>query len=110
MKDVHFIDVAVVDPRNSGHYLMGIECDGASYHSAKSARDRDRLRQSILERPGWRIRRICATDWFKNPQGELQPIICELNKLKTESVDTDETEVGSEVNSIENIIEASKCK
>ncbi len=78
-----FIDLAVVDPGNPGRYLMGIECDGATYHSAKSARDRDRLRQNILERLGWNIRRIWSTDWFKNPQGELRPIIRELHELKT---------------------------
>ena len=78
-----FIDVAVVDPGNSGRYLMGIECDGATYHSAKSARDRDRLRQSILERLGWEIRRIWSTDWFKNPHAELKPILRELNKLRS---------------------------
>lgn len=81
-----FIDVAVVDPGNPGRYLMGIECDGATYHSAKSARDRDRLRQSILERLGWKIKRIWSTDWFKNPTAELVPIIRELNRLKTERV------------------------
>lgn len=79
-----FIDVAVVDPGNPGRYLMGIECDGATYHSAKSARDRDRLRQAILERLGWNIRRIWSTDWFKNPQGQLKPIIAELLQLKSE--------------------------
>ena len=78
-----FIDVAVVDPGNSSRYLMGIECDGATYHSAKSVRDRDRLRQTILERLGWNIRRIWSTDWFKNPHGELQPIIRELHELKS---------------------------
>ena len=39
------IDLAVVHPRRSGMYVLGIECDGAQYHAAKSARDRDRLRQ-----------------------------------------------------------------
>ena len=78
-----FIDIAVMDPGNPGRYLMGIECDGATYHSAKSARDRDRLRQMILERLGWNIRRIWSTDWFKNPHGELQPIIRELHTLKS---------------------------
>ena len=78
-----FIDIAVKDPGNSGRYLMGIECDGATYHSAKSARDRDRLRQEVLEHLGWRIRRIWSTDWFTNPDGELQPIIRELHDLKT---------------------------
>jgi hypothetical protein len=80
-----FIDVAVVDPGNPGRYLMGIECDGATYHSAKSTRDRDRLRQAILERLGWRISRIWSTDWFKNPSGELAPIIQQLHELKTDS-------------------------
>jgi hypothetical protein len=63
---------------------MGIECDGASYHSAKSVRDRDRLRQAVLERLGWRIRRIWSTDWYRNPRAEIDPIIRELNELKTE--------------------------
>tara|TARA_R110001583_G_scaffold191912_1_gene357802 strand:+ start:20771 stop:26248 length:5478 start_codon:yes stop_codon:yes gene_type:complete len=81
-----FIDVAVVDPGDPGRFLMGIECDGATYHSAKSARDRDRLRQAILERLGWRIRRIWSTDWFKNPRAELGPILRELNELKSEPV------------------------
>jgi len=78
-----YIDIAIVDPGNPGRYLMGIECDGASYHSAKSVRDRDRLRQAILERLGWQIRRIWSTDWYKNPQAQLQPIISELNAMKT---------------------------
>lgn len=80
-----FIDIAVKDPGKPGRYLMGIECDGATYHSAKSARDRDRLRQEVLERLGWRIRRIWSTDWFSNPDGQLDPIIRELHELKTEA-------------------------
>ncbi len=79
-----FIDIAVRDPGNPGSYLMGVECDGATYHSAKSVRDRDRLRQTVLERLGWNIRRIWSTDWFKNPDSQILPIIEELNSLKTE--------------------------
>lgn len=78
-----FLDIAVRDPGKPGRFLMGVECDGATYHSAKSARDRDCLRQEILESLGWRIRRIWSTDWFKNPQAQLQPILNELDKLKT---------------------------
>lgn len=85
-----FIDLAVKDPGKPGRYLMGIECDGATYHSAKSARDRDRLRQEVLERLGWRIRRIWSTDWYSNPQGELEPIIRELHSLKTEKREPEE--------------------
>lgn len=79
-----YIDLAVIDPGKPGRYLMGIECDGATYHSAKSARDRDRLRQSVLERLGWKIHRIWSTDWFKNPQAEILPLVQQLNQLKTE--------------------------
>jgi very-short-patch-repair endonuclease len=79
----YYLDLAVRDPGQPGHFLMGVECDGATYHSAKSTRDRDRLRQDILENLGWRIRRIWSTDWFKNPQAQIQPIIQELDKLKT---------------------------
>ena len=79
----YFLDLAVRDPGRPGRFLMGIECDGATYHSAKSARDRDRLRQEILEGLGWNIRRIWSTDWFKNPEAQIQPIIKELNERKT---------------------------
>lgn len=87
----YFLDLAVKDPGMPGKFLMGIECDGASYHSAKSTRDRDRLRQDILENLGWKIRRIWSTDWFKNPQAQIKPIIQELERLKTMAfVDVDE--------------------
>ena len=97
-----FIDIAVVDPGSPGRFLLGIECDGATYHSAKSVRDRDRLRQTILERLGWRIRRIWSTDWFKNPYAELQPIVRELHELKTERLDEQGTP--SEAEGVKDII------
>jgi len=78
----YFIDLAVKHPEKQGYYLMGIECDGATYHSAKSVRDRDRLRQEILEQKGWKIKRIWSTDWFKNSQAALSPILKELEELK----------------------------
>lgn len=99
-----FIDLGVKDPNRPGRYLMGIECDGATYHSAKSARDRDRLRQEILEERGWQIHRIWSTDWFKNPSTTLQPIIRELAKLAVASVDEPIQEFTSEVDEIEEIV------
>ena len=82
--DSYYIDLAVVDPNNPGQYLMGIECDGAAYHSAKSARDRDALRQQILENLGWKIRRIWSTDWYTDPTAALRPILQELEELVRE--------------------------
>jgi very-short-patch-repair endonuclease len=86
-----FLDIAVRDPGKPGRFLIGIECDGATYHSAKSARDRDRLRQEILENLGWKIHRIWSTDWFKNPQAQLRPILNELEKLRTPPSKTETT-------------------
>lgn len=69
-----FIDMAVRNPDRPGEFLAGIECDGATYHSGFSVRDRDRIRQEILESLGWRgrIHRIWSTDWFYNPRREIE--------------------------------------
>jgi very-short-patch-repair endonuclease len=67
----YFIDIGVKHPEYPGRYVLAIECDGASYHSARSARDRDRLRQGVLESLGWRFHRIWSTDWFRNPGKEI---------------------------------------
>jgi very-short-patch-repair endonuclease len=66
------IDLAVLHPQHAKHFLAGIECDGAQYHSSKSARDRDRLRQEVLEGLGWTILRVWSTDWFDNPDHQAR--------------------------------------
>ena len=78
-----FIDLAVKHPAMSNHYLLGIECDGAKYHSFKSARDRDRLRQDVLEGLGWEIYRIWSTDWFKDKDREVQKLVAHLESMPT---------------------------
>lgn len=83
------IDLAVRDPDAPGRYILGVECDGANYHSAKSARDRDRLRQTVLEGLGWRLHRVWSTDWwFQRPReiGKLEEAL-ELAKQKSVAAD-----------------------
>ncbi|HET7050674.1 MAG TPA: DUF3320 domain-containing protein [Solirubrobacteraceae bacterium] len=60
------VDIGVKHPAQAGRYALGVECDGWMYHSSKVARDRDRLRQEVLERLGWRIYRIWGTAWYRN--------------------------------------------
>ena len=67
------IDLAIYDP-NTSRYILGIECDGATYHSSKSARERDIHRQRFLESRGWNIIRIWSRDWWENPQREIDEI------------------------------------
>jgi len=76
----YYIDLAVRHPQKPGTYLLGVECDGATYHSAKSVRDRDRIRQNVLEDLGWRIHRIWSTDWFKNPVNAQKRLLEAVNK------------------------------
>jgi very-short-patch-repair endonuclease/DNA polymerase III delta prime subunit len=66
------IDMVAMHPEQDGRFVMAIECDGASYHSAPTARDRDRLRQQQLEALGWRFHRIWSTDWFLRREEEVQ--------------------------------------
>lgn len=70
----YFLDLGVKHPRKPDAFVLGIECDGATYHSGRSARDRDRLRQAILEDLGWEILRIWSTDWFKDRAGQVDRI------------------------------------
>jgi very-short-patch-repair endonuclease len=65
------LDFAVQDPRALGSYCLAIECDGATYHSAQTARDRDRIRQTHLEAQGWKFHHIWSTDWFTDRDGEI---------------------------------------
>lgn len=73
------IDMAVKHPTLSGIYALGIECDGAAYHSARTARERDRLRQDVLENMGWKIYRIWSTDWIKDTITEGEKLIAVIN-------------------------------
>ena len=65
------IDLGVVHPEEPGRFVLGIECDGAFYHSARTARDRDRLRGQVLESLGWTLHRIWSTDWWADPRREI---------------------------------------
>jgi very-short-patch-repair endonuclease len=71
----YFIDLAIRHPNHPGEFVLGIECDGATYHSSKSARDRDRLRQEVLERLKWRIHRIWSLDWYRHSKRETDRLL-----------------------------------
>lgn len=82
-----FIDIAIVDPDHPGRYFIGIECDGATYHSPRSARDRDRLREEVLNNLGWRIHHIWSTDWFNNPERELRKTVEAIEQAKVYQIE-----------------------
>jgi superfamily I DNA and/or RNA helicase/very-short-patch-repair endonuclease len=69
------IDMAVRHPTYNGRFALGVECDGAMYHSARTARERDRLRQTVLEDMGWQMYRIWSTDWIKDRHTEGERLL-----------------------------------
>ena len=75
------IDIAVVNPDVEGEYIAGIECDGLSYVQAKTARDRDHLRRTILQNMGWNLYRVWSTEWVRNPGAEGEALLSFLRSV-----------------------------
>lgn len=75
------IDLGVVHPDHAGAFLAGVECDGATYHSSATARDRDQIREGVLRHLGWEILRVWSTDWFMHAEPALNRIDELLNLL-----------------------------
>ncbi|MFK3976464.1 DUF4011 domain-containing protein [Shewanella vesiculosa] len=74
------VDLGVLHPDKPGRYLAGVECDGATYHSSPSARDRDRVRHVILENLGWHLIRLWSTDFFIDADSAIDKIHSQLEQ------------------------------
>ncbi|WP_409300305.1 AAA domain-containing protein [Peribacillus sp. SCS-155] len=75
------IDMAIVHPKDPSRYILGVECDGAMYHSSLNAKERDVYRQRFLESRGWTIERIWSRNWWKNPGAEIERIDQKVKEL-----------------------------
>ncbi|MCR9186629.1 MAG: DUF4011 domain-containing protein [Halieaceae bacterium] len=75
------VDLGIIHPEYPGVYLAGIECDGATYHGSPSARDRDRVRHSVLENLGWTLVRIWSTEYFTDPDEVIRRVHNKLEEL-----------------------------
>ena len=104
------IDIGVKHPNSPGAFMLGVECDGAMYHSSRAARDRDRLRHEILEGLGWSLHHIWGTAWYRNRSKEEKRLRDLLEQLALEPVTTRVTSrrIQQEPESIELAIEADK--
>jgi very-short-patch-repair endonuclease len=78
------IDLGIVDPDQPGDFLVGIECDGATYHRSSTARDRDKVRAAVLEGLGWTLLRVWSTDWFVDQEREIERLHAKLDSLLNE--------------------------
>jgi len=82
------IDLGVLDPARPGRFILGVECDGATYHSSYTARDRDRLRQEVLEKLGWRIHRVWAPDFVTRRDTEVRRLREAIEQARMSSTAT----------------------
>ena len=78
----YYIDIAIRHPNRSGEYLLAIECDGSAYFCAKSARDRDRLKEAVLKRMGWSVYRIWSVDWFSHRDREIERLMGKIESVQ----------------------------
>jgi hypothetical protein len=94
-----YVDVAIEDPGEDDRFFMGIECDGPDYQSARTARDRDRIRFDVLKRQGWHIERVWSIDWLHRPNDQLQRLIHSAKAIipiETEPTETPTTDESDE--------------
>jgi very-short-patch-repair endonuclease len=77
------IDLAIRDRRDPFRYLLGIECDGATYHGSRTARDRDLLRQQVLHEMGWRLHRVWSTEWFHDRAHAIESLLKSIENAET---------------------------
>ncbi|MCX8494866.1 MAG: DUF3320 domain-containing protein [Akkermansiaceae bacterium] len=75
------IDLGIVDPDSPGDFLVGVECDGATYHRSATARDRDKVRAAVLEGLGWNLLRVWSTDWFVDQEREIDRLHAKLELI-----------------------------
>ncbi len=76
------IDLGIKHKSAPGGFIAGVECDGASYHSGYTIRDRDSIRQSVLEGLGWKIWRVWSTDWWADADNEVLRLLAWLEPLR----------------------------
>lgn len=108
------IDLGVRHPDQAGSYLAGVECDGASYHSSATARDRDKVREQVLKGLGWNILRVWSTDWWFDAAGCADRLHASLDLLLQQSRASREVhndsaathwDTGHQVEGVEGILE-----
>lgn len=99
------IDIGVRHPDCGDVFLAGVECDGAQYHTGFTVRDRDRIRQQVLEGLYWKIYRIWSVDWYQDPEREMGKLLAWLEKLRSaaaiERTDENPAEVGKNTRPVE---------
>lgn len=89
------LDLAVADASAPERFLLGVECDGASYRDARTARDRDRLRQAVLEGLGWSVHRVWSTEWWRDSETQVRRIEAAIERGREQDAERERDEAVS---------------
>ncbi|MBP3039566.1 DUF3320 domain-containing protein [Bacillaceae bacterium Marseille-Q3522] len=87
------VDVAVLSRKEKGEYLAAIQIDGPRYADALTTRDRDKLKETMMDRLGWHIIKVWSADWFYDEEKQLNRIIQRLSELENQPDDAENTTV-----------------
>ena len=74
------IEFVCAHPREPRRMVLAVESDGAGYRSAPTTRDRDRLRQQVLEDLGWQFHRIWSVAWSRDRDEEVDRTVAAWKK------------------------------
>ena len=95
-----YVDLAVIDPNDANRYVLGIVVDGEAYRSARSARDRNRTTDGVLNGQGWNLHHIWSLEWFKKPTEQLNRLIEAIEAARSGRSAKKETRLASTVSEI----------
>lgn len=76
------VDLAIVDPKNTNRYLLGILCDGKNYYETKTTRDREIVQPSVLAMLHWNVMRVWSVDWYENKDKVMERVLSKLEDIK----------------------------
>jgi hypothetical protein len=75
------IEICIKDKKTKD-YIIAIECDGNTYYESRLCRDRNRLRNEMLTRMGFRYIRVYSTAWYKDNALAKKLLIEQISKDK----------------------------
>lgn len=76
------MDLAIYD-NGMEQFILGIECDGAMYHSSEDAIEHDFYRRQYIESGEWKIHKIWSTNWCEDSEIEVDKILRLMNLKKS---------------------------
>lgn len=95
-----YVDLAVVDPSNPNRYVLGIVVDGEAYRSARSARDRNRTTDGVLNGQGWILHHLWSLEWFRKPTEQLNRLVETIEAARAGRVQKREARLASTTSEI----------